>query len=181
MSTATREASLASSRRLSDVVLSSVVCSASAVQCARTASRRSSSRRRSAAEPSTAVVITSSSAVARTRRATPRISALTGFAPSRAHGSTNRAWSTLPATRYKPGAPTASRLLDFSFTRRSSISPFRSETAIEAPAGFASAVLSLSSSIQAMSPVWKSMSYAGQNAAGGTVISARDVAVEPVL
>ena len=32
MSTATREASLASSRRLSDVVLSSVVCSANAVQ-----------------------------------------------------------------------------------------------------------------------------------------------------
>jgi hypothetical protein len=69
-----------------------------------------------------------------------------------------------------------------SFTRRSSISPLRSETAMEAPVvGFASAALSSSSSIQAMSPVWKSMSYAGQNAARGTVISARDVAVEPVL
>ena len=99
MSTATREASLASSRRLSDVVLSSVVCSANAVQCARTASSRSNSRRRSAAEDSAAIAMTSPSRVSRSASLTPRISALTGLAPSRAHGSTNFAWSTLPATR----------------------------------------------------------------------------------
>ena len=99
MSTATRDASLARSRRPSDVSFVSPVCSAKAVQCARAASNRSNSRRRSAAEASAAVAMASPSFISRTWSATPRISTFTGFAPSRVHGSTNLAWSMLPETR----------------------------------------------------------------------------------
>lgn len=62
----------------------------------------------------------------------------------------------LPETRYNPGAPTASRLLALSLTRRSSISPLRRETAMEAPVGFAASLLS--SSIQSISPSSQSFS-----------------------